>query len=464
MKTKIVNTGLGLLVLLGLAGCAHYRGNVPKTADRADGYYYHHHKRTNNSDDILVLLAFSGGGTRAASFSYGLLEALRDVTFEVEGKQRRLLDEVDVISSVSGGSVTAAAYGLYGDRVFDVFEPAFLKRNIDRILAFQALNPYHWPGLWSSTYGRSDMASRYYDKVLFNYARFQDLATNNSPFLVLNSTDIVTGVRISFTQHFFDVLASDLSPYPLSRAVAASSAVPGVLTPITLNNYSGRHPVSTPAWVVKKYGPDAGPGGRQAEALSTFLNGTNYPYLHLVDGGVSDNLGLRIYLDALSFMESDPELADQTLLKKVRKVVFISVNAAVHNEKIWDRKARTPGSIPVVIAADARMVEHYSADTLAWFREALGKLRHRTDLKDKVEFYAIDLSFKKFNDPSRMAYFLSLPTTFNLSDKVVDELKAAAHTLLHQNPDFQKLMADLKARRARVATPPSTPPPPRVGR
>lgn len=460
MHTKLLKVGLGLAALLGFAGCAHYRGNAPKTADRADGYYYHRHKRANNSEDILVLLAFSGGGTRAASFSYGLLEALRDVTFEVEGKQRRLLDEVDVISSVSGGSVTAAAYGVHGDRVFEVFEPAFLKRNIDGILAFQALNPYHWPMLWSSTYSRSDMASRYYDKILFNNARFQDLLTNNSPFLVLNGTDIVTGVRLSFTQHFFDVLASDLDSYPISGAVAASSAVPGVLTPITLNNFSGRHPVTSPAWVAKKYGQDPGPGGRQAEALSAFLNSTNYPYLHVVDGGVSDNLGLRVYLDALSFMESDPELADQTLLKKVRKVVFISVNAAVHNEKIWDRKARTPGSIPVVMAADARMIEHYSTDTLAWFREALGKLRQQPDLQGKVDFYAIDLSFKKFNDPSRMAYFLSLPTTFNLSDEVVDELKAAAHTLLHENPDFKKLMADLNASRAGAVPPTATPSPP----
>jgi NTE family protein len=451
MKTKLVNAGLGLAVLAGFTGCAHYSANTPKTADRADGYYYHQHQRKNNSDDILLLLAFSGGGTRAASFSYGLLEALRDVTFEVEGKQRRLLDEVDVISSVSGGSVTAATYCLHGDRIFDVFEPAFLKRNIDRALGLRLFNPLFWPELWSSTYGRSDMAAKYYDKILFQNARFQDLATNNSPYLVLNGTDIATGVRLSFTQHFFDVLASDLETYPVSRAVAASSAVPGVLTPITLNNYSGRHPVSPPVWARKKYGPDAGQAGRQATALSVFLDGTNYPYLHVVDGGVTGNLGLRIYLDALSFLESNPESTGRALPENVRKVIFISANAAVHKERAWDAKSRSPGSIPVVMAAEARMVEHYSADTLAWFREGVDKLRRRPDLKGKVDFYTINLDFKQFADPAQAAYFLSLPTTFSLSDDVVDKLKAAAHTLLHQNVDFQRLKADLQAGRAGAA-------------
>ena len=453
MNAKVCSVCLGLAGLLGLAGCAHVPVNAPKTADRPTGYYYQHQQRRNNSADMLLLLSFSGGGTRAAAFSYGLLEALRDVTFEVEGKPRRLLDEVDVISSVSGGSVTAAAYGLYGDQVFDVLEPAFLKRNVDWALQSRLFNPVHWPELWSSTFGRSDLAAEYYDKILFQHARFQNLATNNSPYLVINATDIATGIRLSFTQHFFDVLSSDLETYPLSRAVAASSAVPGLLTPITLKNYSGQHPVSPPAWVTRHYDSEAGAAARQAVAMRTFLYGTNHPYLHCVDGGVADNLGLRVYLEALSHLELDPELLSQGSSGRVRKVVFISVNAMVHHEKGWDRKARTPESIPVVMAADARMMEHYSTDTLVWFREAIETLRHRPDLKGKVEFYAIDLSFSQLSDPSRAAWFLSLPTTFSLSDDVVDQLKSVAHELLNQNPDFQKLKADLGAGPASVGAP-----------
>ena len=192
MNETLTYAVLGLVGLIGLGGCAHYPANAPKAAERVGGYYYQDHKRQNNSEDILLLLAFSGGGTRAASFSYGLLEALRNVTFDVDGKQRRLLDEVDVISSVSGGSITAAAYGLYGDRTFEILEPAFLKRDVERALTGHVLNPLHWPALWSSNYSRSDLAAEYYDEILFKNARFQDLASNNSPYLVINATDIAT--------------------------------------------------------------------------------------------------------------------------------------------------------------------------------------------------------------------------------------------------------------------------------
>ena len=84
-----------------------------------------------NTHSLFVCLTFSGGGTRAAALSYGVLEKLRDTQIEWKGQTKSLLDEVDCISSVSGGSFTAAYYGLFGDRIFQDFEPRFLKRFAD---------------------------------------------------------------------------------------------------------------------------------------------------------------------------------------------------------------------------------------------------------------------------------------------------------------------------------------------
>jgi NTE family protein len=65
------------------------------------------------------MLTFSGGGTRAAALAYGVLETLRDTPIKIDGKTARMLDEVDLISSVSGGSFTSAYYGLHGDGIFE---------------------------------------------------------------------------------------------------------------------------------------------------------------------------------------------------------------------------------------------------------------------------------------------------------------------------------------------------------
>lgn len=58
----------------------------------------------NNSDGLLMVVAFSGSGTRSAAMAYGVLEKLRDTPIKWGGKPLRLLDEIDVINSVSGGS------------------------------------------------------------------------------------------------------------------------------------------------------------------------------------------------------------------------------------------------------------------------------------------------------------------------------------------------------------------------
>ena len=98
----------------------------------------------SRSDELLLVLAFSGGGTRAAAFAYGVLEELAATPVMLGGQSRRLLDEVDLISAVSGGSFTAAYYGLYGDRIFRDFETDFLKRPVERELVLQLLRPRNW--------------------------------------------------------------------------------------------------------------------------------------------------------------------------------------------------------------------------------------------------------------------------------------------------------------------------------
>ena len=240
---------VALLLLLG--GCATRpsirRSPRPAPAPVTDSRHAKHTSRTRTTS---IILAFSGGGTRAAAFSYGVLEFLRRTeVVGPNGNKHRLLDHVDIITGVSGGSFTALAYGLYGDRLFAEYEQRFLKRDVQGEIIARTFNPTNWGNLWSTNWGRSELAAQLYDEILFNGATFGDLDRGTGPMILASATDISTGARFVFNQSIFDVICSDLDALPLSRAAAASSAVPVVLSPITINNYGGNCNTVTPAWV-----------------------------------------------------------------------------------------------------------------------------------------------------------------------------------------------------------------------
>ena len=433
------------LLIATLTGCAHRRVNTPRaqTAPASQGYYFNPSARTNQSDDILFALAFSGGGTRAAAFAYGVLEELRDI--HLPDSNRRMLDEVDVISSVSGGSVTAAAYGIYGNRVFEVLEPAFLKRNVQRTLIFQTLNPLRWPSLWSSTYGRSELAADFYDQILFRGATFEQLRTNNSPYLVINGTDLTTGTRFDFTQHTFDFIGSDVSSYSIASAVAASSAVPGALTPITLNNFCRPESVTLDEWICNSTNVTTGRIARRSRVMTSYLDSKQRPFIHLVDGGVSDNLGLLPLIDYLHSIPYSPRRQEAISQFKARKVVLISVNAYASPDRDWDQHEGPPGSVTTAAAAASHTLDMRSLDTLDTLHEGLELLRHRLAIQQDVQVYPIFLSFTNFRDQQQQRFYLNLPTSFVLPGTDVDKLRDAGRELLRQNPEFQRLLQDLHA-------------------
>src|SRR5690606_7051395 len=97
----------------------------------------------------------------------------------------------------------------------------------------------NWVRQFSPFYGRWELAAEYYDETLFHGATFGDLMNKRGPYVLINATDLSTGNRFSFSQGNFDLICSDLTRFPLSAAVTASSAVPVVFSPITLQNHAG---------------------------------------------------------------------------------------------------------------------------------------------------------------------------------------------------------------------------------
>ena len=214
-RKRLALIGLGFWMLLQF-GCASYGviANSPLTlADSDEPYSIETGINTKGSVEISLLVSFSGGGTRAAALSYGVLEELRDTIIEVNGRSARVLDEIDIISSVSGGSFTSAYYGLNGDKIFEDFEDIFLKRDVQGGLIRRLLRPKYW---FSST-GRTDRAVALYEETVFRGATFADMKRREGPLIIINASDLGQGVRFSFVQEYFNLLCLGhllLSPCP----------------------------------------------------------------------------------------------------------------------------------------------------------------------------------------------------------------------------------------------------------
>lgn len=458
--------GLAAALALG-GGCASRPINEPVTkVDPAHGYRTELRlaSRPDNEPRTLIALAFSGGGMRAAALSYGVLEELRRTEVTVEGRQRRLLDEVDLISGVSGGSFTGLAYALYGERLFDEYETRFLKRDVQGALIARAISPFNWPKLVGGSYGRSELAADYYDEILFEGATFGSLLDKPTPMVVVTGTDISTGARLVFEQFNFDVLCSDLRKVSLARAAAASSAVPILLTPVTFNNYGGTCGLQYMDLLgdLRKPYHRSRPAGRalmRYREMQDFERSGEHPFIHVVDGGVSDNLGLRGLVEGLEVIEASPTFRQAAGLQRLTRIV---VNARSAPRTDWGRSEVPPGIIAQLAQSANVPIDRNSYELVQVLRDMAERWDSQRDLTvarerlagaseaeartriGQVSVFTIDVSFEAIADPAERDYFMNLPTTLALPPEAIDQLRAVAGRLLRESPDYRQLLEDLR--------------------
>ncbi len=458
-----------VLVATFLASCASRPVNERITqVDPKAGYRPHLviPKRQNNDPHTFLVLSFSGGGTRAAAFSYGVLQELRRTEIVIDGKRRRLIDEVDMITGVSGGSFTALAYALHGERLFAEYEERFLKRDVQGALTSRALNPFNWGKYIGGSAGRSELAADYYDEILFEGATFADLLAKQGPIAIATGTDISTGSRLAFFQNDFDLLCTDLNKIRLSRAAATSSAVPVVLSAVTFDNYGGTCGYQYPAWVRDVTNPEnrARPSGRAVQRhkeMQAFENSKERPYIHLVDGGVGDNIGVRGVLEAMEELGASTAFREQVGFGVIRRFVIMVVNARSAPRTEWDRQESPPGIAAQLLQASGVPIDRYSFETVemlkdraeiwSWRRElviARARLAGKTQAEAEagvpnLTLQAIDVSFDAIPDPKEREYFFNLPTTFVLPAEAVDRLGEIAGRLLRQSNDYEALVREL---------------------
>ena len=444
---------LFLSLTLFLSSCASVGKitNPPmqKNTKLKNRYSFVNHVQQQGLGDVLFLLAFSGGGTRAAALSYGVLEELGDTYYQSDTEKLRLLDEIDRISGVSGGSFTAAYYGLFGDQIFETFKNDFLYKDIQGELTNRIYyNFFHFMGRQFTGVSRTEDAIDIYDQYIFKGKTFADLQQSGHPFITINATDLNAHSQFVFTQDFFDFLCSDLSQVRVARAVAASSAGPVLFSPVLMQNYHDCNRMS-PSWLVeaeKKASSNNDPRLKDViDALKYYQNADNPPYATLVDGGVTDNLGLRASLDSLMIFEGTDFL--QKFLKEagnIRHVVVVIVNASTTAVTEIGKSRELPSAGDVFTAVTDIQLHRYNLESSSLLQSKLKNwVQTISSGNEKIDSYFIELSVDDVKDKHDFHFLNKIPTSLTLEQEQVDKIIETARQLLQNDPEYQRLLQNL---------------------
>lgn len=274
------------------------------------------------SKDVLVLLALSGGGSRAAYFSALSMLEMQKMELDIGGSKSNVLHEVDVISSVSGGSLAGAYYAISHDPGSECAGYANRPWNDAEVRELMTLDyrkrwigNWFWPtnfmSFWLSDYDRTDimaqtLADSLFDKKLTGIDLTLGELNGLRPNLILNATTgsrgdgvgIPFGQIFTFTTEDFARVCSSVEDYSVARAVMATATFPGVFNFMTLRDYDRKNGICN-------------------------SNTEDKHYLHVFDGGNADNLGLtslkRVIWESLK-NDAKPSLP-------YKKIIVIQVDA-----------------------------------------------------------------------------------------------------------------------------------------
>ena len=489
----ICRQSLTIIGLACLTGCASYPVNVPiDEVDLSSGYRLENLALgSKNSDETFVILALSGGGVRAAALDFGVMQQLDLVQFGDDG--RTLLDEVDIISSSSGASIPAAYYGLYGkDAFFNDFTDDVLYVQLQSAITKRVLSPKNWFRLMSGKFSRGDVISEYLDETIFDGHTFADIELKR-PLILLNATDIGIGSQFPFTQGSFDLICSDLAQFKIARAVTASMAFTPAFTPIALKNHNdGRCGATAPDWAHQalQNGVEADPSVfAMAESILSYQDIETRPYIHLLDSGITDNIGIRTPVLAFKIRDAPASQVAHVEDGTIKRIVVILVNARPRSDFAGDLSPKPPSAITSVQAAASRPLANFSYETVNQIRRDIQDVRdnsfrfHETkkacrahaqtmcaeqSLGDNcrerattscfeefgvtsaasppdLDIYLVHLNFDLIDDIERRKRFETMPTTLQLPKEDVDALIDIAAELLREEPEFQTLLRDLDA-------------------
>lgn len=441
-----------LALALGLLGCSTL-DNAPLNQPTSIPPLVQ--AQTIAGDDVLsstlVGLSFSGGGMRAAAFSYGVLKGLDATALSGSG---RLVDQVRFVSGVSGGSVTAAYFGLAGRRIFQDYEQRFLYKDAEAGLRTALWDPTNLARAASSGVNDRSNLPKWLDENLFGGATLSAFNAPGRPTVWINASDVNAKAPFVFEPLTFAAICSDLSRFPISEAVAASAAVPVIFAPIVVQSFADRCGFRVPLHLqAAASGPEASANVKAyVRALEAYRDPKAVKFIKLLDGGLTDNWGLQ----AVNVAVAAGEFPWKPLAKEdaiaLKEFIFIVVDAGRSDNADWSRTLEGPTGGDLLMAATDTAIgsavrssfEVFRLQMRAW-KERLADWRCALPMAEieavrgslegwkcrDVNVRVVTVSFDDL-DPATAATLGKVPTRFKLDPAQVRAVIAAGETAVRK--------------------------------
>ena len=396
----------------------------------------------------IVGLAFSGGGTRAAAFSFGVLKGLDQIEATGGG---RAIDQVRFVSGVSGGSVTAAYFGLKGRGALADFENRFLYRDAEESLRTRVYSVGNMMRAMDGGVNDRSGLPTWLQKNLFGNATLKDLGRPGRPVVWINASDIYAKTPFIFEPVTFAATCSDYESYPLADAVAASAAVPIVFAPVVVQNYSEKCGFKLPDHLeAQAKSRETSPIVRSyIKTLQDYREPGKIKYVKLLDGGLTDNWGLAGFNIQLAAAREPFKPLTREDAISVETFLFVVVDAGRNVAGDWTKTLEGPNAQELLDAVADTAVDSAVRSSFEVMRlqmklweQRLKQWRCSLDPNevaqvrgssegwacDKVSIRLERIAFEDL-DPARAAKLGRVPTRFKLEPDQVKMTVEAGETV-----------------------------------
>jgi NTE family protein len=455
------------VITLGLGACATVH-NLPLNKPSANPFAgaltqaAAIRAHATDGDGAVIGLAFSGGGTRAAAFSYGVLERMKATATPRRVVRSDLLDHVAIVSGVSGGSIIAAYYGLKGRAALDDFREQFLTQDVMAELntAVTLVNVGRALGGGANTDTR---LRDWLNAHLYHDATFSDLLARR-PITLINATDIYSRTPFLFAPVTFAAMCSDLAEYPVAGAVAASAAVPGGFAPVIIETFPNECKTPLPEGIAKAAMSTSSEPQLRSFALALERARTGgVKYVKLLDGGLADNYGLTGMSIARAAQGTPYGPLTPQQAVNMRRFLFLVVDAGLGPKGNWSQTLEGPTGKDLIGAVIDTIMDSNTRSSYAVFEGAMRTwrdelIRWRCGLKHDeamrlrgkdrtwdcrdIKITVAHISFDQL-DVARAKELNAVPTSFTLPATTVDELSRAGGDALEAHPAFQAFLREM---------------------